>query len=414
MKAPVNIHPPKNWQDFETLCLKLWGEIWNIPHEIEFNSDNSQGQHGVDIYGPIDGGLSYNGIQCKNKKLNLIDGKPNRISVQDIQAEIEKAKSFQPSLKKLIIATSLPKDQKIEEYVRTQSVENIQNGLFSIQICFWEFFERKLIEFPAAYNWYIKNEDFHQVKQVSVTFENGTTEIVYHPKFQKNVTRYILRPQPDTSDEEFNTNMTVAEVLVKYDSLDEKSLSNLNKLFKNVKFDNHLLYGKNYEWEQTCWLILQITNDGQSVIEDFKIELDFEGDFVRVGAESADYILNRNLVNNVKEYRNTKKSLYIKTKANILVQGDYFNTGNFYLEPKVSGEHSEVILSWKILSRDYTDSGKLIIKIEPKYYKVIEDKYVDNIDEVREEISYELIKRPGMIGLGGVSFNDKESDYNFE
>ena len=58
------------------------------------------------IFTPIDGGLSYNGIQCKNKSLTLIDGKPNRISVQDIQAEIEKAKSFQPSLKKLIIATS--------------------------------------------------------------------------------------------------------------------------------------------------------------------------------------------------------------------------------------------------------------------------------------------------------------------
>lgn len=113
MKAPVNIHPPKNWQDFETLCLKLWGEIWNIPHEIEFNSDNSQDNMEL-IFTPIDGGLSYNGIQCKNKKLNLIDGKPNRISVQDIQAEIEKAKSFQPSLKKLIIATSLPKDQKLK------------------------------------------------------------------------------------------------------------------------------------------------------------------------------------------------------------------------------------------------------------------------------------------------------------
>ncbi|MDP9959307.1 hypothetical protein J2T04_001186 [Chryseobacterium lathyri] len=35
MKASINIHPPKNWQDFETLCLKLWGEIWNIPHEID-------------------------------------------------------------------------------------------------------------------------------------------------------------------------------------------------------------------------------------------------------------------------------------------------------------------------------------------------------------------------------------------
>lgn len=67
MKSPFNIHPPKNWQDFETLCLKLWGEIWNIPHEIDFNSDNAQGQHGVDIYGPVNGGKDYYGIQCKNK-----------------------------------------------------------------------------------------------------------------------------------------------------------------------------------------------------------------------------------------------------------------------------------------------------------------------------------------------------------
>lgn len=402
MKAPLNIHPPKNWQDFETLCLKLWGEIWNIPHEIEFNSDNSQGQHGVDIYGPIDGGLSYNGIQCKNKKLNLIDGKPNRISVQDIQAEIEKAKSFQPSLKKLIIATSLPKDQKIEEYVRTQSVENIQNGLFSIQICFWEFFERKLIEFPAAYNWYIKNEDFHQVKQLSVTFENGTTEIVYHPKFQKNVTRYILRPQPDhIEDEGTSSDLTAAE-------------KKIAELFKNIKFENPLFYHENYEWGQTCWLTLHITNDGQSVIEDFKIELDFEGDFIRVGTERANYIYNPHFVNNVKEYSNTEKSLLIEPKNSILVQGDYFKTGNFYIQPKISGEISEVILHWKLLSRDYTDSGKLIIKIEPKYHKISTDLYVDNVVDVREEISYELIKRPGTMNLGGVTFKDKESDYNFE
>ncbi|MBP2615807.1 hypothetical protein [Chryseobacterium jejuense] len=132
MKSPLNIHPPKNWQDFETLCLKLWGGIWKIPNEIEFNSDNAQGQNGVDIYGPVNNGLNYNGIQCKNKKLNLINGLPNRITIKDIQEEIDKAKGFQPSLSKLIIATSLPKDQKVEEYVRTTSVENIKNGLFSI------------------------------------------------------------------------------------------------------------------------------------------------------------------------------------------------------------------------------------------------------------------------------------------
>ncbi|WP_231492242.1 hypothetical protein [Pedobacter sp. Leaf170] len=105
MIAPNNIHPPKNWQDFEMLCLRLWGEIWNIPDEIEFNSDNSQGQHGVDIYGAVENGLKYNGVQCKNKKLNLIDGSPNRISITDIDAEIEKAKEFKPALNKLVIAT---------------------------------------------------------------------------------------------------------------------------------------------------------------------------------------------------------------------------------------------------------------------------------------------------------------------
>lgn len=109
MISPSNIHPPKNWQDFETLCLKLWGEIWNIPDEIEFNSDNSQGQHGVDVYGPVDEGRRYNGIQCKNKKLNLIDGTPNRISI-----EIDKAKGFKPPLNKLVIATSFLKIKKLK------------------------------------------------------------------------------------------------------------------------------------------------------------------------------------------------------------------------------------------------------------------------------------------------------------
>lgn len=414
MKAPINIHPPKNWQDFETLCLKLWGEIWNIPHEIDFNSDNSQGQNGVDIYGPIDGGLSYNGIQCKNKKLNLIDGKPNRISITDIQAEIEKAKSFQPKLSKLVIATSLPKDQKIEEYVRTQSVENVKNGLFSIQICFWEFFERKIFEFPTVYNWYVKNEDFHRLNLLSVTFSDGKSEITCHPKFQKNVKRYIFQPKVDIMEQELDYKMSLEEAIKKYDSFDKKSNSNLNDLFKSINFNHSLIVNQNYVWGQNCWLKLHITNDGQSVIEDFKIELDFEGDFEKVGAETGHYLINPNYINNIREYSNTEKSLYIKPKNKTLVQGDYFNTGNFYIKPKVSGENSEVIVNWKLLSRDYTDSGSLIIKIVPKFHTVVITEFVDNPEEAREEISYKVFERPGINNFTGINYLDKESDYNFE
>lgn len=415
MKAPVNIHPPKNWQDFETLCLKLWGEIWNIPHEIDFNSDNSQGQNGVDIYGPIDGGLSYNGIQCKNKKLNLIDGKPNRISITDIETEIEKAKSFQPSLSKLIIATSLPKDQKIEEYVRTKSVENVKNGIFSIQICFWEFFERKITEFPNVYNWYLKNEDFHRINLLSVTFDNGKSEIICHPKFQKNVKRYIFKSREENIADEFDyNNLSVAEIIKKYDSFDTKPNRKINELFGKIDIKNSLIAHQKYVWGQNCWLKLQVINDGQSVIEDFKIELDFEGVFEKVGAETGHYIINPNYVNNIREYNNTEKSLYIKPKNKTLVQGDYFNTGNFYIKPKVSGENSEVIVNWKLLSRDYTDTGSLVIKIEPKFHTVVINEFVDNPEEAREEISYKVFERPGINNFTNISYLDKESDYTFE
>jgi hypothetical protein len=49
MKAKKQLRKPENWQDFESLCKKLWGEIWNCP-EIKKNGRKGQPQHGVDIY----------------------------------------------------------------------------------------------------------------------------------------------------------------------------------------------------------------------------------------------------------------------------------------------------------------------------------------------------------------------------
>lgn len=410
MKSPINIHPPKNWQDFETLCLKLWGEIWNIPHEIEFNSDNSQGQHGVDIFGSINNGLNYNGIQCKNKKLNLIDGSPNRITFKDIQTEIDKAKSFIPNLNKLIIATSLPKDQKIEEYIRVQSVANLKNGLFSIQICFWEFFERNILEFENVYNWYLKNEDFHKSRQISVKFSNGNDEIVCHPKFQKTIKRYILKPKVE--------NLGFEYLFDNYEPINNKiSNSFKSSLIDDLKEKNFkptlINLHQSYVWGQNCWLKLQITNSGKSVIEDFKIELNFIGDYIKVGAESKNYITNPHFANNVKEYNNTENALYVRPNMRTLVKGDSFNTGNFFITPKIK-EGNEIRLKWKLISRDFSDSGVLVIKIIPKYYKVFQDIEVDKAEEVREEITCTLFKRNGILGIGGINYLDNTSDYTFE
>ncbi|MCI3939372.1 hypothetical protein MQX03_19530 [Chryseobacterium aahli] len=417
MKSPLNIHPPKNWQDFETLCLKLFGEIWKIPHEIEFNSDNSQGQNGVDIYGAVDDGLKYNGIQCKNKKLNLINGSPNRITIKDIQAEIDKAKCFQPSLNKLVIATSLPKDQKIEEYVRKTSVENIKNGFFSIQICFWEFFERKLCEFPEVYNWYFKNEDFHKVKDISVTFKNGLKEVVCHPKFQKKITRYRLKSEVQKLEEEEKYIESLRKVFLemKFPKKEIENVLHINRATtsnNNLNF-NHALIGEKHVWGDVCWLKIQIKNSGQSVIEDYKITLDYEGLFNEVGAESKNILFEPKFTNNVKQYSNSKKSLYIKPSDPTLVPEDYFFSGNFYISPTL-GIDTEVHLKWKLISRDFTDSGNLLIVIKPLYHMVYIDKEVGNIEDEKEEISYNLFERRGIRNFTGIKYLDKITDYKFE
>lgn len=407
MIAPTNITPPKNWQDFENLCLKLWGEIWNIPHDIDYNSDNSQGQQGVDIYGAVNGGLQYFGIQCKNKKLNLIDGSPNRISTKDIQTEIDNAKSFKPSLTKLIIATSLPKDQKVEEYVRVKNVENLQAGLFSIQICFWDYFERKIPEFQKVYDWYLKNENFHRVREISISFSDGSLEKTIQPKFQKNINRFLTKTESKKQDSD----------IIKSSILNNSLYEHFQSLQIVQEHQDRLmstLINNTHEWQQLCWFSLNIKNNGEHVIEDFKIELDFEGEFVEVGTEHRSPLLSPNFKSNVKEYSNSKTSLLIKPFSNILVQGDSFETNDIYIIPRL-GKLSDVKMHWKLLSRDFEDSGFLEIKIRPLYYSIVKDYIVDSPEEeiITESISH--IVRKGFTDMfGRIQFQDKESDFKFE
>jgi len=388
MISPANIHPPKNWQDFENLCLKLWGEIWEIPHEIEFNSDNGQGQQGVDIYGAVNDGAKYNGIQCKNKKLNLIDGSPNRITIGDVQAEIEKALHFQPQLSKLVIATSLPKDQKIEEYIRKKSVENVANKLFSIQICFWDFFERKIPEFPKVNDWYLKHENHFRQSGIGVTFNGGETELEAYPKYKKIITNNIYNSQAN----------------------------DLNRIIESkpaiLKGPLHSFLERTGDWEQYCWFKLIVKNTGKRPIEDYKIDLEFEGDFESAGTEEPDVFNYKTFKSNVKAYSDCNKSLLIEPYSSVLVPSDSFSTKGIYIKPKI-GQRGKVMIKWKLLSRDFEDEGELIIIIVPKYNIERVETYVENKSDEGETFEVGLIKRtldPSLFG----GFSDNVSEIKFE
>ena len=44
-----SLRKPENWQDFESLCKKLWGEILEMPHKIKKNGRCRKHQIGTDV-----------------------------------------------------------------------------------------------------------------------------------------------------------------------------------------------------------------------------------------------------------------------------------------------------------------------------------------------------------------------------
>lgn len=59
-------------------------------------------------------------------------------------------------------------------------------------------------------------------------------------------------------------------------------------------------------------------------------------------------------------------------------------------------------MTWKIILRDFTDSGFLTIIIKPQFHKVVVIANVDSKLEEKEEVSYQLIERTGVHQIGYV------------
>lgn len=115
-----------NEVSFEEFCKDLWKDILK-DYTVERYGTNGQSQDGVDV-----ACISKDeviGIQCKRRE---------KLTENDIDKEINLAKNFKPKLDKYIIATTLKKDKKLQTHVFKRSIENEHNGLFKIEIIFWD------------------------------------------------------------------------------------------------------------------------------------------------------------------------------------------------------------------------------------------------------------------------------------
>jgi hypothetical protein len=147
------VPPPKNWQDFESLCWDLWRTIWNDPNAIK-NGRSGQVQHGVDISGWPFPHSTWVGIQCKGKD-NYAD---QIVTKEELEDEAGKAKKFTPKLSAFIVATSGPKDAVIEQRARELTVLHQKKGLFSVTVMGWGDIVGLLENYPDIiakhYPWY--------------------------------------------------------------------------------------------------------------------------------------------------------------------------------------------------------------------------------------------------------------------
>lgn len=383
MIAPTQIRKPENWQDFEKLCKKLWGEEWKCKSSIRRNGRSGQNQSGVDISGIPEGEKDYWGIQCKGKDENL----GSELSESEINKELINAKEFSPPLKTLIIATSANKDAKIEKYIREKNIENINKGLFSIEIASWGDIVDLLEEHRETFNWYVNNCQYKDETDVNISFD-GESEHVIKPEYIRITKEYYVKPKEETN--------TLYGQLLKQGMIADLSSSMID-IPKKFDAFNYLNPKRkiDYRW---CTVPIRIDNIGSTVIEDYKVEIWLDPEKIEelsdkfryfnpgpLFDQSAVAIENQNREKqrevfqsdqycNVLEYRPLKITL---------VQDDFkrFKIG---IKPKDNVEEIKVV--WCLKSRNYKKSGELFIKVSPKY----EGKVVQIEVETNRETEVEI------------------------
>jgi hypothetical protein len=365
MKAAKTLGRPENWQDFETLCKKLWGEIWKCP-EIKKNGRAGQAQYGVDVYGIPSSEDKYYGIQCKGKD----EYTHKKLTVKEIDAEIDKAKSFEPKLKKLYFATTAVKDAEIEKIVRLKNVENKRKKLFEVHLFSWEDIVELIEENRETYDYYVHSINFKTVNSVSVTFPDDTTELTIVPKFRKRITHYKQKIVPQ--------NPLLGNPI--FDHI------NRQKFYAQILSANTSRNEVNYSF---CRFCLRIHNTGDAPIEDYKIFLDFEGEIVDLcdANEKTTGFALLSLSPRIPDtflYSDSMTGKIVPRK-NILVGDDTFASDDIFLKP--THKESKIVIKWKLISKSFKQSGELLINVKPDIETINKDVLVEDPLKVRTEES---------------------------
>lgn len=148
----IQLPPPKSWETLEDLIRDLLRAEWNDFH-TQRNGRRGQSQQGVDVFGRSGVTPGWAGAQCKNKDLSL----RATLSIKELRQEVHNAKSFVPPLTEFIVATTAPRDSKIQEEARKLTVTNQRKGLFSVHVYAWEDVQDLMAKHDTVSKHYYRN-----------------------------------------------------------------------------------------------------------------------------------------------------------------------------------------------------------------------------------------------------------------
>lgn len=370
MIAPTQIRKPENWQDFEKLCKKLWGEIWDCPDTIKRNGRSGQKQCGVDVYGVPKGETHYYGIQCKGKD----DYTKSTLTEKEIDDEIKKAAEFKPRLKSFLFATTANKDVDIEEYIRVKDLECRSIGLFEVHIACWEDIVDLLEERRRTFNWYINNCQYKDNTNVLISL-SGKTETTIYPKYVRTAIYY---EQDDYPDPHMPNNPSYF-------------LQNLIKApnFSSCSGEESV---PNIQWQD---ISIKIENVGTTVIEDFKLYFSTDKGCVEQLDCGVEYVssiyaspsfrmeMNRRIDEDREVYESieSQNELVYMPNDSVLVQTD---RRIFSFKIGLKYGIKEIPLYWRFKSRDFCKEGILKIKVVPQYEEDVKVVKVRSYSEIKE------------------------------
>lgn len=340
------LRKPENWQDFESLCKKLWGEIWNCD-EIKKNGRNGQNQSGVDIYGIPHNFENYFGIQCKGK-----DDYSNAIlSVKEIDLEIEKAKNFKPLLKKFYFATTANKDSKIEEHIRIKDLENRALNLFEIHLFCWEDIADLIEENKRTFDWYVKSVNYKNLYSVKVSFGCDSDKLVFEPKLIKNNIRYELKsPYKYSFDIDYSP---------------ERNLQTRRDIDTEPQPVRHYFNSISHNKSSSVFYI-RLVNTGHTSIKNFKLYFQIMSEEVSTDTvnKKKDIYDLHNYTYNTRFYKGSNNGIF-EPKETTLVQTDSIKTDEICIRPTIE-DLQEIEIKWQLVSEDFNDSGSLFVELKTR------------------------------------------------